>query len=267
MRKKGLVNVLGIGINACTELSVPSLHAFLKAEGFPDIEIGIDREGTDFPGKNTYQHRLAAMEGKHKTNDECLDAVKLYRKVLSQADEKVDIAEIGFETILAGLLKSNPDEFSPLSGIELIKQKVNKLWLMAGKWDDLSTGYEYNFSANQRARVASSYVCDKWPTEITYLGFEVGEKVITGGSLLDGDILKDVLTAYGHPSGRSSWDPMLVLLACINDEEKAGYYIKRGRASLDIATGYNHFVFDANGPHRFVIKKFPDSFYADMIKN
>ncbi|HPU66738.1 MAG TPA: hypothetical protein PLK57_01615 [Clostridiales bacterium] len=50
-------------------------------------------------------------------------------------------------------------------------------------------------------------MCDKWPTEITYLGFEVGEKVITGGSLLDGDILKDVLTAYGHPSGRSSWDP------------------------------------------------------------
>jgi purine nucleosidase len=265
MSKRGAVNILGIGINACTELSVPSLDAFLKSEGCPDIEIGIDKEGTDFPGKNTYQLRLSSMPGRHRTNDECISGVRLYRKVLSGADGKVDIAEIGFHNILASLLKSQPDDISPLSGIELIEKKVNKLWLMAGKWDDLETGKEYNFAANKRAREASSFVCEYWPTEITFLGYGVGEKVLTGGQLKDGDVLKHVLTDYGHPNGRSSWDPMLVLLACINDEEKAGYSVKRGRASLDIDTGFNHFDFDEKGRHCFVVKKYDDSYYADII--
>ena len=55
------------------------------------------------------------------------------------------------------------------------------------------------------------------------------------------------------------------MMAIIGDEEKAGYTVVSGFASLDETTGENHFKEDVNGPHKFVVKKYPDSYYTDMI--
>ena len=42
------------------------------------------------------------------------------------------IAQVGFSTNLARLLDTGADEYSTLSGIELVKRKVKLLSLMAG---------------------------------------------------------------------------------------------------------------------------------------
>ena len=65
--------------------------------------------------------------------DSIPSAVALYRRLLSgQPDGSVTIVSTGFFTNLAALLDSEADEFSPLSGRELIARKVRQVSAMAG---------------------------------------------------------------------------------------------------------------------------------------
>lgn len=265
--KAGKAELLGIAINACMPVSVKSLDAYLTNEGMSDIEIGLDFEATDFGGRPPYQKRLSEMPGNFRCNEDCPDGVELYRTLLAKAEEKVDIIEIGFPQILANLLKSKPDCISKLTGAELVTQKVRKLWVMGGKWDDLKRGKENNFSRNQRTIAGASYLCDNWPTEITFLGYETARSVITGNELDKNDVLRQILADFGVHNGRSSWDPMLMYLACLNDEEKAGFTFVSGKASVEPDTGINHFAIDKNGKHRFVVKKFADEVYEKIIND
>lgn len=255
---------LGVIINSCMEQSVASLDAFLQASGV-EIPIGIDLNADDFGGKPPYQKRLAALSSRFKSNLEAENPVKLYRRLLASAPGQVDVLEIGFPQVLAALLDSRADEHSPLDGVALVKNKVSQLWIMAGKWDEPNGGREHNFACSRRASIAAAQLCEKWPTPVTFLGFEVGYSVISGSQLRDGDILKQVLCDHGSPNGRSSWDPMLVLLAVAGSPENAGYCFTSGRASVDPDTGKNYFQSDKSGLHRFVIKTRPDSWYAAEI--
>ena len=100
-----------------------------------------------------------------------------------------------------------------------------------------------------------------------FLGWEVGDPVITGDKLSHDDYLWEAMNDHGFPNGRSSWDPMLVYLAILGDAEKAGYNVVTGKASLEIDTGKNHFEENPNGIHSYVVKKYPDSYYADIIND
>ena len=102
---------------------------------------------------------------------------------------------------------------------------------------------------------------------IIFLGWEVGHTVLTGGQLPDGDLLKQVMNDHGSPNGCCSWDPMLCLLAVTGDPEAAGYRSVYGKASVDPADGSNTFAADPQGPHRYVVKKFNDTYYAEAINS
>lgn len=257
--KNGEICLKAVGINGCMEYSAPSLNAFLTNEDLADIPIGIDREGTDFAGNNfKYQKPLCELPHSIKTNEECENAVDLYRRILENTEGKTDIIEIGFCQILSGLLESE-------NGIELVRKKVGTFYVMAGKWDE-DGGLEHNFCNNERSRKAGNILCEKSPVPIVFLGFEVGEPVLTGDSLPSDDVLRMALTYHGHAEkGRCSWDPMTALLAVIGDAEKAGYDTVYGTASVDSETGRNYFT-KGDGMHCFVVKKYPDSFYRDEIQ-
>lgn len=65
------------------------------------------------------------------------DGWKLYRKLLvSHPDHSVKIISIGFVSSLVQLLESEPDEYSPLNGVELVAQKVHSLYVMGGKFGE-----------------------------------------------------------------------------------------------------------------------------------
>jgi len=258
------IDLLGIAINACMEVSVPSLESFLASEGLFDTPIGIDLSATGFYGRISYQHALAKSEYAKRSNSDAENAVKLYRRLLAKADSKVEIAEIGFLQVVSALLLSEGDEISPLSGYELVQKKVERFWVMAGKWDE-DGGREHNFCLNETTRKASSIFCEKCPVPITFLGYEVGVDVISGGELLDGDILRRILSDHGSKNGRSSWDPMLVLAALTNNNEQAGYREVRGCAKVDEADGANHFTEDENGPHTYLVKTRENNFYKNEI--
>ena len=262
--KAGKIRLLGIGVNACMEDSIASLDAFLHQEGIYGLPLGLDMEATDFGGKLTYQMRLAQNGVDCRKNADAEDAVALYRRLIAQADGMVEILEIGFPQVISRVLESPADEHSPLSGVELFRQKVRKVWVMAGKWDE-EGGREHNFCRNLRASHAAEVFCRLCPVAVTFLGWEIGASVISGGKLPEGDLLHQVLCDHGSHNGRSSWDPMLVLMALVGDEEAAGYRVVRGKASVRAEDGANFFAEAPDGLHGYVVKTHEDAFYQAWI--
>ena len=258
------INLLGIAINACMEYSVTSLEGFLNTEEVYDIPIGIDLDATDFGSNPPYQKRLSSFAKKYHSNADAQDAVKLYRTILSKADSPVELIEIGYPQALVALLQSEADSICNLNGVELLKNKVSKIWMMAGKWDE-NPGSENNFNRNARSRKAASILCEICPVPITFLGFEIGAEVITGGDLEKNDPLYLALCDHGSFNGRSSWDPMLCLLALIGNEREAGYSTVLGKARVDANTGENYFSANSEGLHSYVVKQKDDTYYADTI--
>lgn len=262
--QRGDINLCGIGINACMEYTVASVDGFLHKEGITDMPLGIDLAGTDFGRNPAYQKRLSQYAVRYHHNEEIEDAVRLYRKLLAQATEPVEIIEIGYFQVIANVLKSPADDISDKTGVELAREKVSKIWAMAGKWDGEGEK-ENNFCRNARTAVGAEAFCRLCPVPVTFLGWEIGFDVITGGNLKEGDVLHDVLVDHGSANGRCSWDPMLVQMALIGDEEKAGYSVVRGRARVDAQSGANYFERSENGPHAFVVKLQPNGWYEQQI--
>jgi len=112
-----------------------------------------------------------------------LPAWKLYRKLLSEADDNsISIVCVGMFTNLGLLLGSEADEYSALSGRELVKKKVRRLDLMGGCFSPVPLRYseggipkmlvaEYNISGD--IPLAQKVIND-WPTEIHLLPLEEG---------------------------------------------------------------------------------------------
>lgn len=262
--RTGNIRLEGIGINACMEASAASLEGFLQTEGVSDVPIGIDADAVDFGGKPPYQNRLLQYAERIRSNADAIPAVRLYRSVLARCHTPIEIIEIGYLQVLAQVLASPPDDLSDKTGMELIRENVRKIWIMAGKWDEPG-GKENNFARNSRASRAGAYVCRHCPVPITFLGWEVGASVITGGDLQPADVLHQVLSDHWSPNGRSSWDPMLCLLAMTGDEQTAGYRSVCGVARVDAETGCNFFDQCPNGQHQYVVKTREDVFYQMAI--
>ena len=263
--KANEISLLGIAINACMADSVCSLDGFLSLDGVFDIPLGIDTDATDFGKKPPYQARLAPYATRYKSNAEAEDGVRLYRRILSESEGGVELIEIGYMQLFAALLMSEPDDLSPLFGIDLVREKVTRVWAMAGKWDKDGES-ENNFARNARSIAGGRVVLECCPVPITFLGWETGFDVITGADLPHTDHLWLALSDHGSPSGRSSWDPMLTLMALIGSPEAAGYREVRGRAKLDEG-GRNYFEKDGCGPHSFVVKTKNNAYYEKEIND
>lgn len=264
--QSGLIEIKAIHANTRMNKTVQSLDAFMQAEGLYNLPIGLDYEATNINEEHgLYQEWLATYPHRFENDEDYEEAISLLRRTLAEADEPMQIIEVGFCQNLSKLLLSRPDNISPLSGMDLLKQKVSKLWMMAGKWDE-PNGKEYNITTYDKARQGASIICKKWPTPITFLGYEVGNTVITGDTLSnENDLLKGTLVHAKRYYGRLSWDPMLVYMACMQSEEKAGYELIKGYAEVNPETGENNFIKDINGPHGYVVKKQSDSYYSNTL--
>ena len=104
-----------------------------------------------------------------------VDEVTFYRTLLAKAeDDSVMIITIGMFNNLAALLASGPDDISPLSGLELVKAKVNCLVSMAAI---LPEGREYNVMCDYKA---ARKIFEEWPTAIYLSDFHIGWQILTG---------------------------------------------------------------------------------------
>jgi len=251
--------------NAAAVLSV--FNTYFKR---PNIPIGIVKgNGVDDRDEQHWSDTVVAKyPHKIRSNDEAEDAVTVYRKVLSQQpDNSVTIVTVGFLTNLANLMNSKPDKYSSLDGISLIHKKVKRLVSMAGKFPE---GKEFNVYMDS---TSSQIVFSKWPTEVIFSGFEIGEKIKTGLPLVQNNAIqnspvKDVFRiclpmAEEDKNGRSSWDETAVFVAVKGYEP---YYSVQSGSIIVNDDGSNSWDNDGNNQY-YLVEKLPREQVQQVIND
>lgn len=158
---------------------------------------------------------------KHSVTPETktMEAVALMRKTLAaQPDGSVVLVVVGQQTNAARLLQSKPDEFSPLSGRDLIKRKVKMLSVMAGSFIKPEEGFvpggdgvEWNVKVDLEA---ARIVMQEWPTQMVVCPYNLGKQLLFPGYSIEKDFDNGaphpVAYAWKHyiqmPYDRPSWD-------------------------------------------------------------
>lgn len=230
----GQVNILATVASNQSKYIAGVLSVLNTYFGRPNIPIGVVRgRGVNLVAGQKWDSLLVAKyPHKIKSNEQAEDALTLYRRILAaQPDGSVTLVTVGFLTNMADLLLSKPDQYSPLSGRDLIKKKVKKLVSMAGRFP---SGKEFNVD---RDPVSSKIVFDDWPTPIIFSGFEIGMAIHTGLPLTKNDKIKNspvkdvfamsIPMSEQDAKGRMSWDQTAVLVA-IKGHEKY-YDLEEGR--------------------------------------
>ncbi|MDD4514028.1 nucleoside hydrolase [Massilibacteroides sp.] len=268
----GQVNILATLSSNHHEKVIPCIEVLNTYFNRPDIPVGAPKsEG----GANltTWQKvkwtEVLPEKYPHKINrtSDAPDAVKVYRKILNQQpDTSVVVCTIGFLTNLKDLLNSGADEYSPLSGKELVSQKVKRLVSMAGLFPE---GREFNIYCDTPS---SRFVLDHWPTEIVFSGFEIGDKVFTGKKLVQLNIENspvketyELCFAEGDEKGRMSWDQTAALVAIKGYEPY--FTMERGKLQVVDDEGTNKWTPDVQGSHLRLIQKMPFDQLASLIEN
>lgn len=242
-----IIDLQAVTLSVTGPNNIEATRGFLVHDGKTDIPIG--RSAVDnWPHESPYWDIMAEYDdGKA----EVYDAVKLYRKVLAEADSPVDIVTTGYVSNLEYLLKSGPDEYSDLDGTELVRQKCGQLYVVGTTYPK---GHCNNIHVTYGARKGADYVTRNWPLPILFFTNEVGGRMMCGGGLQaidkeNKDVVTRSLVAFGTLDGRAAWDPFGVwagALAC-GDATKLGF--RRGNLKIDVATGDNQWFDDENGRH------------------
>jgi inosine-uridine nucleoside N-ribohydrolase len=205
------VAVLAMGLSGKNRWSPLCLDALNLYFGQPQIPIGVVR-GPAFHRKSRYAETIANEFPRHLNSvDETPDAAGLYRQVLAkQPDGKTVMVSVGQLTNFANLLRSAADQYSALSGAELVRKKV-RLWVcMGGK---IPAGREANLIHDGPS---AAYAIEHWPTPIVFSGFEIGNKIMTGkrlASLPQSSPVRRAYELYNGLTDRQSWDQTAVLYA------------------------------------------------------
>jgi hypothetical protein len=212
----GEVEILATMVSSLYPWSVPATDAINHYYGRPHLPIGSPKgEGATLDRTFRYAKEIAEeFPHRLRSNDEAPDASKLYREILAaQPDRSVVIVTVGYVTNLWDLLRTEPDEFSPLSGRDLAARKV-KLWVcMGGRYPvHLDPRPFGNFKPHPEAAVGA---VRHWPTPITFTG--IGDEIPTGSLLPETPTDNPVRRAYelflrATPT-RPSWDQVAVLYA------------------------------------------------------
>ncbi len=202
------------------------------------------------------------------------DEVTFYRRLLAaQEDDGVIVITIGMFNNLAALLASPADEFSPLTGAELVKKKVYALVSMAAI---LPEGREYNVVSDYRSAEA---VFAAWPTAIYLSDFHVGVSIRTGYAHMTdpAEVEAHPLALAYHlytqgwqgPEGdNASYDLTAVQFAVLGEGELYGLNAP-GRlefyAEVPNLPDATRFIEDAHGNCRFMHKRVADEVIAASI--
>lgn len=276
--EEGKVDILAIGLSKEGEAPAVCLDIFNHWYCHQDTPIGIIHN-TVVCGNEDRNYALALSEMRdlkgnylyprdlNIDHNALPEAVNVYRKHLAQADDSsVVMVAVGFATNMARLLESQADEYSELSGKELIAKKVKTLIVMAGSFDGTAHS-EYNVKMDVKSY---KNLVSQWPTDITFVPFELGIQVLYPASSIengyrDGHPLAAAYKNYLEmPYDRPCWDPATLLYAV-----EGNYLFKESECgTVTIADdGETIFTPNSNGRHKYlsVNKKQADSLTARIV--
>lgn len=264
LQSRGHCELLGVTCTINDPLAVPFVDAVNTFYGRPEIPIGSGREAVKTDPTKFLPLAEAKDDGKLRypsdlTDAKAPEAKQLLRKLLAaEADGSVVLVQVGFFSNLAGLLDTPGDSISPLSGRELIQQKVKFLSIMAGAFQNIAGDSRYREYNVIKDVPAAQNLVKEWPTPIVFSGFEIGIAAPYSAQSIDRDYgyvahhpLAESYQLYvPTPHERPTWDLTSVLYAVQSDR---GYFGTSpvGRATVE-ADGFVYFTPDPKGQHRYL---------------
>ena len=234
--KRGECEILAITASTGREGATATVNAICDYYGVNGIPVGRMKRMLQCDGVNNYAR--AVME-KYGTEDVETDAVPLLRKTLAEAAGKVSVIAVGPLSNLEELLKSKADEFSPLCGADLVKQKVDKLYVMIGSFPQNFDGKRFREWNLLQDVPAARYVIENWSTKKVYLPFEIGAAVFTEMGQNENPVwysMKNFAIANGvdisNGYRRESWDPVTCMIA-LNENNPLFIYSPESTVTAD----------------------------------
>lgn len=261
----GKIKVLALSSNKQSPYSTEYMHLMNHWYGYPDIPLakvvdGIDSENdarkyAEFVSLQKDSSGAPLFTRPTFDYDAVPEAVQLYREMLSkQPDNSVTLVSVGFSTNIYRLLISGPDQYSELSGKELIAKKVKYLSIMAGSFGPNKLA-EYNVVKDIPA---AQKISEEWPTPIVFTPFEAGIAVTYPATSIEKDFTwtkhHPVVEAYKHyldmPYDRPTWD-LIALLYVVENSPEYFTVSENGNISVD-EKGFTSFSPAAEGKHRYL---------------
>ncbi|MDA3873764.1 MAG: DUF5060 domain-containing protein [Kiritimatiellae bacterium] len=194
----GEVEILATPVGVLNPWSASCTDAINTYYGRPDIPVGQLKGTSGVNITSRFTQGIAQNFPNDTTAASTPDALTVYRQVLADADDNsVTLLSLGYMNNLQNLLNSPADDISPLTGAELIEQKI-KVWVcMGGNFPDdyLMTGSSDN--VNFRRDPDSVIDCvTNWPGRIEFVGREIGHAMRAGARLSQTPSANPVRRAY-----------------------------------------------------------------------
>ncbi|MEQ8853065.1 nucleoside hydrolase [Gimesia sp.] len=245
---RGECELLAVTISKINPLTGPFTDAVNTFYGRGEIPIGVTRDAQRRESRylklvNEKDEEEWRYPHDVRSNEDLPDAVTVLRKTLmAQPDHSVVLIQVGLAANLADLVESKADEISPLSGKELIRQKVSLVSVMAGAFEPID-GNQHFLEANIRNGIKSMQrFVNQWPREVPVIwsGFEIGiavryprESIARDFSYRSHHIVREAYLLHSGPEhDRPSWDLTSVLYAVRPDD---GYFTlsQPGRVTVE----------------------------------
>lgn len=230
--QQGACKLLGVVVDREGEDCAAVADVMNNYFGHASTPIGLVRKGIpapavwiDYKSLPTYTNDDGGLMFRRSVDDYSAlpDGWQLYRRLLSrQPDHSVSICTSGFVTALAQLLMSEPDDYSPLSGVELVRQKVKCIYMQGGVFGD---AVESDFNFGQGITFAQDFF-RLWPQDVdmVFSPGEVGdpieytpEQVVSDISWTDIHPIKQVYMTCDCNTGQKMWDTLPVIQAVEGD--------------------------------------------------
>ena len=230
--QQGACKLLGVVVDREGEDCAAVADVMNNYFGHASTPIGLVRKGIpapavwiDYKSLPTYTNDDGGLMFRRSVDDYSAlpDGWQLYRRLLSrQPDHSVSICTSGFVTALAQLLMSEPDDYSPLSGVELVRQKVKCIYMQGGVFGEAEEP-DYNFA--QGITFAKTFF-QNWPQDVdmVFSPMEAGqdveytpEQVIADVSWTNAHPIKQVYMQCNCNTGQRMWDVMPVIQAVEGD--------------------------------------------------
>jgi inosine-uridine nucleoside N-ribohydrolase len=249
LASRGEVKLLAVTVSKDNPWAAEYVRLVNEYYGRGAIPVGLVHDGKT-RDDGLYVRQICELHGRHTGSTE--DALPLLRKTLAaEPDGAVTLIQVGFSTNLARLMESAPDQFSALSGMDLVKRKVRLLTVMAGNFAQPKP--EYNVATDVPA---ASKVFASWPTDIYFSGFEIGEAILFPAASIEHDFpagnpVAEAYRVYAKmPYDRPSWDLTTVLYDLRPDR---GYFDISQPGDVTVSPdGVTRFQPDAQGRRYFL---------------
>lgn len=230
LKAQGKADILAIVHDTGCEKGVGGISAINHWYGHDDILIGAWKGefGKGCANQDQYLSKvIESMPGPVTNYNQVMSGTDAYRKALANAtDGSVNIASIGLPTNLRDLLQTKADQYSSLSGKDLVAAKVDTIVFMDGGYNFGCTAGLVDKDAKDCWGSAAGTLNDM-PSNVKMIASLKGQNpdIYTGDQVESkhpaGSPIRKALENWccspngkdGRDTGRLSWDPIAVMIA------------------------------------------------------